>query len=128
MEQFWKDARELVPDSRDKEAALAVISRAVQEKNIGYSPSLWEILWTELRYISPYFWILQGAIAAAVYMLIKITAENSGGLAECLRWGSVAAALMGMLICGGLEKHFSAGMAELEVGLYDVADEISGKV
>ena len=114
MEEFWRDARGLVPDSGKKKAALAAISRAVEEKNIELTPSLWEIFLTELKYISPYFWILHGGMAAVVFALIKRAAEDSGGLIECLRWGSIAAALMGVLICGSLGKHFSAGMAEME--------------
>lgn len=114
MEWFWRDAGEIVPDSGKKKAALAAISRAIEEKNIGFTPSLWEIFLTELKYISPYFWILQGGMVAVVFALIKRAVENSGGLIECLRWGSIAAALMGVLICGSLGKHFSAGMAEME--------------
>lgn len=118
MGRFWREAGRIVPDRGKREAAMEEIASAIREKDMGYKPPLWELLWTELRYISLYFWIAQGVIAAAVYALIRITAAGSGGLPECLRWGSVAAALMGMLICGGLGKHFSSGMAELEQSCY----------
>ncbi len=118
MAQYWQEARGVIPDGGRRQEALAAISGAIKRKRIRYTPSVWEVLWIEIKYISPFFWIVQGGMAAAVFALIKGTVSDSGGLITGLRWGSIAAALMGVFICGSLGKHLSVGMAELEQSCY----------
>ena len=54
----------------------------------------------------------------AVALLLWHTSLIQGELRDYLWWSSVAAAWMGMLMCGGLGWHLARGMAELEQSCY----------
>lgn len=104
----------LAPEEGRRDRALREIRQAAQRKTIRRIPSPLELAWTELQYISPGFWLLQGALTVALVILLEETALNEGGLKDYLPWASVLAAWMGVAGCVSLGRHFSRGMAELE--------------
>ena len=106
--------RTLAPEERRKEMALCEIRQAVQKKTVRCTPSLPELIWIELQYISPGFWILQGMLTAALVLLLEKTSLDNGGLRDYQRWTSILAAWLGVAGCVSLGRHFSRGMAELE--------------
>ncbi len=104
----------LAPEEGRRDRALREIRQAAQRKTIRRTLSPLELAWTELQYISPGFWLLQGALTVALVILLEETALNEGGLKDYLPWASVLAAWMGVAGCVSLGRHFSRGMAELE--------------
>lgn len=108
----------LVPDAGKKQAALEAVRRETEKKKVRYTPSFPEVVGIQLQYMSPVFWGTQGAVLAAVLLLLCGTALRQGGLTDYLWWGSMAAAWMGQMACGELVRHLAGGMAELEQSCY----------
>lgn len=114
----WEQARDLAPDPVRKEQALEAIRREAAQKKIQSAPACWDIVIIELKYISPLFWILQGAFLIALLFLLEKTYLNNGALPDYLQWASIAAAWLGVLIYSNFGRHFFRGMAELEQSCY----------
>lgn len=110
--------REPAPDAQRKKETFEVLEGAVKRKPICYKPSLFDLFRIQLQYISPMFWVIQGAFLAAVALMLERTNRTDGGLCHYLWWGSLTAAWMGAAVCGELGRHFSRGMAELEQSCY----------
>lgn len=110
--------RKTVPEERRKREAFEVLEAAAKEKTICYKPSFFELFRIQLQYISPTFWVIQGAFLAAVVFLLERTNRMGGELCSYLWWGSLTAAWMGAAVCGELGRHLSRGMAELEQSCY----------
>lgn len=110
--------REPAPDAQRKKETFEVLEAAAKRKTICYKPSFFELFGIQLQYISPMFWVIQGAFLAAVALLLERTNRAGGGLCHYLWWGSLTAAWMGAAVCGELGRHLSRGMAELEQSCY----------
>ena len=72
----------LAPEEGRRDRALREIRQAAQRKTIRRTLSPLELAWTELQYISPGFWLLQGALTVALVILLEETALNEGGLKD----------------------------------------------
>ena len=118
LTEVIKASKALSPDPERKNRSMDVLRQAVSEKRLLYKPTPLNLLGIQLQYISSGFWVLQGGLLLAVVLLLWRTSSIQGELADYLWWGSVAAAWMGMLVCGDLGWHLSRGMAELEQSCY----------
>lgn len=115
---LWEYGRKTAPDAWRKKEAFEALEAAAKRKTICYRPSFFELFGIQLQYISPMFWVIQGAFLVAVALLLERTNRTGGELCSYLWWGSLTAAWMGAAVCGELGRHFSRGMAELEQSCY----------
>ena len=114
----WELAKTLTPDRGRRERALAEIRREIAGKSVRPSPSWREIVWLELQYISPLFWVSQAVLLALFFLVLERVSLGGGKLADYLQWASIAAAWLGVLLYGNLGRHICRGMAELEQSCY----------
>lgn len=73
-----------------------------------------EFLYQQGRYIKKHWWLLQGAILAALWLLLALT--HSGHYMQ--RYMGIAASLFGALVLPELWKNRSAGAMEIEGAAY----------
>ena len=117
-EIVWQTASELKPDSHKKKESLILIQNCINAKKIRNTPSPGELLWIQVQYISPVFWVCQGGLLSLLILILYRLPEQGMELTDYLWWSSIAAAWMGVLSNGVLGKHFSSRMAELEQSCY----------
>lgn len=117
-EILWEEAQTLVPSEAQRNQSLNIIRAAAAEKKLRHTPSFGELLCTQLQYISPLFWILQGSVAVLLIIILNRIDLMQLGLTDYLCWISVLAAWMGVAVCNSVSSHFSKGMAELEQSCY----------
>ena len=112
------EAWRILPEAEKRQKAMEGIDRKIREKRIMYSPSPVRLFLIQLQYIPFAFWLSQGAVLVSVVFLLCRTTLQQGGVMDYLWWGSVAAAWMGLMACGGLNRHLARGMVELEQSCY----------
>lgn len=112
------EAWRMLPEADRKREAMEAIGREIRAKKITYSPSAARLFLIQLQYIPFAFWLSQGAVLVSVAFLLCRTTLRQGGVMDYLWWGSVAAAWMGLMACGGLNRHLVRGMVELEQSCY----------
>lgn len=117
-EKVWEMASGLKPDSRRKKESLILIQNCIKAKKIRNTPSPGELLWIQIQYISPAFWVCQGGLLLLLNLILYRLPGQKAELTDYLWWSSIAAAWMGVLSNGVLGKHFSSRMAELEQSCY----------
>lgn len=117
-EALWEEAQTLVPSETQRARSLNTIRAAATQKKFHHTLSLGELLHTQLQYISPFFWILQGSFVVLLIMILNKIDLTQHDLTHYLCWISVLAAWMGTAACSSLNRHFSRGMAELEQSCY----------
>lgn len=118
----WKKKLEemdtLQPEPERRRMALGRIREAALDKKYYRDPSFPEILWGQLRYISPVFWLLQGLILIAAGMLFKeLTLQEVSGT-DYMAWFSMITVWFSLLGVWELGRHLSGRMAELEQSCY----------
>lgn len=118
QDKIWETASELKPDSHKKEASLILIRNHINAKKTRNTPSSGELIWIQMQYITPVFWVLQGGLLFLLILLLYRLPGQKKELTDYLWWSSIAAAWMGVLSNGVLGKHFSSRMAELEQSCY----------
>ena len=112
------EAWRILPEAEKRQKAMEGIDRKIREKRIMYSPSPVRLFLIQLQYIPFAFWLSQGSVLVSVVFLLCRTTLQQGGVMDYLWWGSVAAAWMGLMACGGLNRHLARGMVELEQSCY----------
>ena len=117
-EKVWGTAARLKPDPHKKNESLTLIQNYINAKKIRSTPSPGELLWIQVQYISPVFWVCQGGLLSLLILILYRLPEQRTELTDYLWWSSIAAAWMGVLSNGVLGKHFSSRMAELEQSCY----------
>lgn len=118
QEKIWKTASELNPDPYKKKESLVLIQNCIHSKKIRNTPALSELVWIQLQYITPVFWVLQGGLLCLLILILYRLPRQKMELTDYLWWSSIAAAWMGVLSNGALGRHFSNRMAELEQSCY----------
>ncbi|MDE6924742.1 MAG: hypothetical protein K2P59_05700 [Acetatifactor sp.] len=118
QEKIWETASELKPDPFRKQDSLILIRSGIHEKKIRNTPFPGELLWIQVQYITPVFWVLQGGVLSLLLLLLYRMPGQRAELTDYLWWSSIAAAWMGVLSNGVLGRHFSSRMAELEQSCY----------
>ena len=118
QEKIRKAASELNPDPLKKKESLILIQEHICTKKIRNTPSLSELIWIQVQYITPVFWTLQGGLLFLLILLLYRMPGQSAELTDYLWWSSIAAAWMGVMSNGVLGRHFSSRMAELEQSCY----------
>lgn len=118
----WKKKLEemdtLQPEPERRRMALGRIREAALDKKYYRDPSFPEILWGQLRYISPVFWLLQGLVLIAAGMLFKeLTLQEVSGT-DYMAWFSMITVWFSLLGVWELGRHLSGRMAELEQSCY----------
>ena len=116
--KVWEAASELKPDSHKKAESLLLIRNHINAKEVRNTPSLSELIWIQVQYITPVFWVLQGGLLILLILLLYQLPEQMTELTDYLWWSSIAAAWMGVLSNAVLGGHFSNRMAELEQSCY----------
>ena len=117
-EKIWQTASELKPDPHRKKESLILIQSCINAKKIRNTPSLSELVWIQLQYITPVFWVCQGGLLLLLILFLYRLRGQRAELTDYLWWSSVAAAWMGVFSNGTLGRHFSNRMAELEQSCY----------
>lgn len=117
-EKIWETASELKPDSHKKKESLVLIQNCINAKKIRNTPPPGELLWIQVQYISPVFWVCQGGLLLLLILLLYRLPGQRAELTDYLWWSSIAAAWMGVLSNGVMGRHFSNRMAELEQSCY----------
>lgn len=115
---FWEQARTLTPSKTQRSQSLNTIKTAAAGKTFHRTPSFRELLCTQLQYISPSFWLLQGSFVVLLIVILNQIDLTRRNLTDYLYWISVLAAWMGTAVCSSLDRHFSRRMAELEQSCY----------
>lgn len=118
QEKIWKTASALRPEPYKKEESLRLIQGCIQSKKIRNTPPLSELVWIQVQYITPAFWVLQGGLLLLLALLLYRLPGQKDNLMGYLWWSSIAAAWMGVLSNGSLGRHFSNKTAELEQSCY----------
>ena len=118
QEKIRKAASGLNPDPFKKKESLILIQEHICTKKIRNTPSLSELIWIQVQYITPVFWTLQGGLLFLLILLLYRMPGQSAELTDYLWWSSIAAAWMGVMSNGVLGRHFSNRMAELEQSCY----------
>ncbi len=118
VKKFRETAASLSPEEPGRTEAIARIGLEVREKVVHRAPPRENLLLIQLQYISPGFWLLQGAVVVMLVIWVEKTSMVRGGLRDFLNWTSILAAWMGVLGCGDMGRHFSRGVAELEQSCY----------
>lgn len=117
-ETIWREAQTLIPSEARRTHSLNIIKAAAVQKKLRHTPSFGELLCTQLQYISPLFWVIQGSFVVLLIIILNRIDLTQRGLTDYLCWISVLAAWMGATACSSLNRHFSRGMAELEQSCY----------
>lgn len=117
-EKVWEMASELKPDLHKKKESLILIRDNINAKKIRNTPPPGELLWIQVQYIPPVFWVCQGGLLFLLILFLYRLPGQRTELTDYLWWSSIAAAWMGVLSNGVLGKHFSSRMAELEQSCY----------
>lgn len=114
QEKFRETASGLNPDPHKKKESLLFIQGCIDSKKIHTTLSLSDLVWIQVQYITPMFWVLQGGLLCLLVLLLYQRPGQGAELTDYLWWSSIAAAWMGVLSNGALGRHFSNSMAELE--------------
>lgn len=105
-------------DPGRRKKALDTVREAAEKKKVLYRPALWEVILAQFSYVSKGYWAGQGLFLSVLLLLFRNMDANISDVREYIVFGSMGAALLGMLAAAELGKHGSCRMAEIEQTCY----------
>lgn len=114
MDEWTKIIAETTINEKKKKKGLEAVERAVKTKRILPVPAPWEILWGQMEYISPFFWLGEAFFFLIFWILINSRMFEEAEARQILSFSSATIACVGIIGIHELHKSVAYKMAELE--------------